>query len=451
VTDAELEADPAEAVRLVAGMVRRGEGGEAFRERRRVLSWSATEAGLLSPSFVEERGTAARIRRGRETLLVARSGTSLDSLREAVREASRRAGTSPFFKALRRPGPPPKHEPSQAEESEEARTAALASALAHAVPDPRGLSLSLVLSHVSVARAVVTPRALHSLGSSSRLEAAGTIVGGGHERPFAFQSPLPFPAAAAALSHALHEATRPVPRFPATEGEADIVFSSSAASVFWHEAVGHPLEAEGPERASVLARVRGAAVAPPGLEVVDDPRRSDLAGGFALDDEGVIARPVTLLHDGHVGDVLTDRRTAAEASNGHGRTSDYRRPPRVRMSNLVVSKGHAKLHDLFAECGTGIFVREISAGSADPESGRFVLVVEHAELLRRGRQAGALTRFALVGDLLVALSNLFPERGDEALPAVGLGLCVKGGDGVAVGGAAPAMLIRGLHVRGARL
>ena len=91
----ELEADPAEAVRLVAGMVRRGEGGEAFREKRRVLAWSATEAGLLSPSFVEERGTAARIRRGRETLLIARSGTSLDSLREAVREASRRSGSSP--------------------------------------------------------------------------------------------------------------------------------------------------------------------------------------------------------------------------------------------------------------------------------------------------------------------------------------------------------------------
>ena len=38
-----------------------GEGGEAFRERRRAIAWSATEAGLQSPSIVEESGTAVRV------------------------------------------------------------------------------------------------------------------------------------------------------------------------------------------------------------------------------------------------------------------------------------------------------------------------------------------------------------------------------------------------------
>jgi hypothetical protein len=92
----ELGEDAAEAVRLVAGMLRRGESGEALRERRTVESWTANEAGLLSPATYEEAGTAVRVRRERESLLVARPGVGPAALREAVRDAARRAGGAPF-------------------------------------------------------------------------------------------------------------------------------------------------------------------------------------------------------------------------------------------------------------------------------------------------------------------------------------------------------------------
>ncbi|HQQ78369.1 MAG TPA: hypothetical protein PLB01_13525, partial [Thermoanaerobaculia bacterium] len=90
--------DAEDAVRIVSGMLRRGEGGEAFRERRRTIAWSATEAGLQSPSIVEESGTAVRVTRGKDSLLVACDGDGPDALREVVREAARRAGGAPFFK-----------------------------------------------------------------------------------------------------------------------------------------------------------------------------------------------------------------------------------------------------------------------------------------------------------------------------------------------------------------
>ena len=58
-----------------------------------------------------------------------------------------------------------------------------------------------------------------------------------------------------------------MPAHRAPEGRVDVVLSPEAASVFWHEAVGHPLEAEGGERTSVLTRVARASVAPPGYFV----------------------------------------------------------------------------------------------------------------------------------------------------------------------------------------
>jgi TldD protein len=439
--------DAEDAVRIVSGLLRRGEGGEAFRERRRRVSWTATEAGLLAPAFAEERGTAVRLRLGRESLLVARDGDGPEALREAVREASRRAGGSPFLKSRGLLYAGAEAEVSSVDE--EGRAAELGAALHRALPDPRGFSLSLTVARVVISRAVVTAREIVSCGTVRRLEASGVLRRANAARPFAFQTSAPWAPALDALARALSDAARPVPAHRAVEGPVDVVFSPGAASVFWHEAVGHPLEAGGGEHGSVLTRVAQAAVAPPGVHVTADPTRGDLPGAYLADDEGTSARPVALLTDGCVDGLVTDRRAAGDASNGHARCGDFRRPPRPRLSNLVVSPGRARGDDLLLACGNGLYVREISAGHADPESGRFTLFVESADLVRRGALGAPLGPFVLTSDVLSALRHLHADNGDVSHPASGLGLCVKGGEGVAVGGASPSILIRGLTaVRG---
>lgn len=441
----DLSRDADDAVRLVRGMLRRGEGGEAFRERRRVLSWTVSEAGLLAPSLSEERGTAVRIRGDRIALLVAREGDGPEALRECVREASRRSGSAPFFKAAQRSTPYPAAPPQGDEDDRFA--ALLSAALARAHPDPRGLGVSLTVSRVTSARLVIGPRGISPCGLAARLAASGTLRRLDTQRPFAFQSSRPLPTALDELAAALSAAARPVPAVPPPVGETDVVLSPAAASVFWHEVVGHALEAEVTDGASALARVTGAAVAPRGLFVRDEPGRTDLPGSYRFDDEGVPGRGVPLLTDGAVGELLTDRTTGGAASNGHGRTSDFRRFPRPRLSNLVVSPGHAPLAELLERCGSGLHVKEISSGGADPESGRFVLAVESAELIRRGRPAAPVSPFVLAGEVLSALSAIDPELGDTAAPGSGLSLCVKAGDPLPVGGAAPAMIVRGLSAR----
>lgn len=447
---AELMRDAADAVKLVSGLLRRGESGEAFRERTRTETWTASESGLLAPALAEESGTAVRIRRAGSFLLVARSGAGAEALRDAVREAGRRAGNAPFFKAHRAAPTAPLPAGPQRPDEEEGRTAALAAAFARALPDPRGLALSVEVSRVVTERTVITSRALLPCGVRTRLVASGTIRRAGSERPFSFQSARPFGEAADALAAALREAARPVSGLPPATGPVDVVFSSSAASVFWHEVVGHALEADAGERGSVLSRVMGAAVAPPGLDIVDDPGRSDLPGAYGVDDEGTLGRAVPLLLGGVVTALLSDRRSGAVDSNGHGRTSSFRRPPRVRMANLVACAGEVSLDELLDRCGDGIYVREVASGSADPESGRFVLLVSAADAVRRGRRGAPLAPFALTGEILSALAAVEEVWGDEVLPATGLSVCVKGGDAVPVGGAAAAILVRGLAARAAR-
>ncbi len=411
------------------------------------MSWSASEAGLLTPSVSEERGTAVRIRSDGGALLFAREGNGPESLREVVRDASRRAGGAPFLKA--RPAAPRRGGGAPAAMAEE-ETALLSSALARALPDPRGLSLELTVSRVSVTRAVITSRSFFPCGTSVRLLATGLVRRTAGTRPFAFQSAAPYPAAVHALALALKAAARPVAATPAPDGPVDVVLAPAAASVFWHEVVGHPLEAEGGARHSALARVAHAAVAPPGLDVTDDPLLPHLPGSYGYDDEGIPARRVSLIENGRVHGFLTDRRTGGDESNGHGRASDYRRPPRPRLSNLTVAPGNSPLEELLERCATGLLVHEIAAGSLEPESGRFLLLVASAESIRRGRTGAPVSPFALSGDALSALRELDQARGDTALPAEGLGLCMKGGEAVPVGGVSPAILLRALRASAGR-
>ncbi len=117
------------------------------------------------------------------------------------------------------------------------------------------------------------------------------------------------------------------------------------------------------------------------------------------------------------------------------------------MANLVASPGTASVEALIARCGSGLFIHRAASGTMDPESGRFVLFVETADVIRRGKRGAAVAGFALTGETLSALAGIESEWGDEASPASGLGRCMKRGDEVAVGAVSPALLVRGLSVR----
>ncbi len=148
-----------------------------------------------------------------------------------------------------------------------------------------------------------------------------------------------------------------------------------------------PLTAQPPASGAVqgtelVARL-GRPVLPSFLGVVDDPtleRDGDraLLGAFVADDEGVPARPVTLVEKGVLKTLLMGRRPRKEiaASNGHARGTGFSAPA-PQIGNLFVRASVARSHEelkqeLIQQAATqglsfGLLVRSLSPGS--PQGG----------------------------------------------------------------------------------
>jgi TldD protein len=123
------------------------------------------------------------------------------------------------------------------------------------------------------------------------------------------------------------------------------ILSGRAAAVFFHEIFGHRIEGHRQKDESegqTFTKAVGTAVLPSFLSVVFDPTRRtldgiDLNGYYTYDDEGVKARPVTVVDNGSLKTFLMSRSPidGVDHSNGHGR-----RQPGLevvsRQSNLIV-------------------------------------------------------------------------------------------------------------------
>ena len=159
-----------------------------------------------------------------------------------------------------------------------------------------------------------------------------------------------------------------------------------AAGVFFHEALGHRLEGErqndNKEGATFKGQI-GKPILPGFLTIVDDPTMRKTASGnvslngyYRYDDEGVTARPVTLVERGVLRNYLKSRTPVkgSPTSNGHGR-ADATLDPIGRMGNTIVRSDrrvpYAKLKQmLLAEIrrqnkAFGLIIADISGGQTN--------------------------------------------------------------------------------------
>jgi TldD protein len=123
------------------------------------------------------------------------------------------------------------------------------------------------------------------------------------------------------------------------------ILSGRAAAVFFHEIFGHRIEGHRQKdegEGQTFTKAVGTPVLPSFLSVLFDPTRKtlgnvELNGYYSYDDEGVKARPVTVIDKGVLKTFLMSRSPiqGVDHSNGHGR-----RQPGLevvsRQSNLIV-------------------------------------------------------------------------------------------------------------------
>jgi predicted Zn-dependent protease len=136
------------------------------------------------------------------------------------------------------------------------------------------------------------------------------------------------------------------------------ILSGRAAGVFFHEIFGHRVEGHrqrSADDAQTFAKRVGQPVLPEFLSVVFDPTRrrrgaTELHGFYQFDDEGVKARPVTVVNKGILQTFLLGRAPLQQfpQSNGHGR-AQAGFVPVSRQSNLVVEADQGVSHERLVE------------------------------------------------------------------------------------------------------
>jgi predicted Zn-dependent protease len=213
-----------------------------------------------------------------------------------------------------------------------------------------------------------------------------------NERDFYGRAPADLPDAAALTGtvDALAEDLRRLLAAPAADPyNGPAILMEEAAGVFFHETIGHRLEGErqqSEQEGRTFKGQVGKPVLPDFLSVIDDPTLTrapgaapPLNGFYRFDDEGVPARPVTLVERGVLRDYLKSRTPilGSPRSNGHGR-AEGTADPIGRMANLVVQSSRrlpmadlkARLLEEVRRQGKpyGLIIRDILGGSTNTAS-----------------------------------------------------------------------------------
>jgi TldD protein len=211
-------------------------------------------------------------------------------------------------------------------------------------------------------------------------------------------------------------------------GRMPVIADGELAGVFVHEALGHACEGDLVMAGeSILEGRLGENIGSKLVTVVDDPTIRGAFGSFPYDDEGVRARPKTLVKGGVLTEFINSRSTASKLGlepNGGCRAQDFSSRPIVRMSNTLLMPGDMRFEELLEGIDMGVYVKGSRGGQVDTAQGSFQFNAQEAYLIEKGRVGPVLKDASLSGSILRTLSDM-DGLGNE-MGRVGVGFCGKG-------------------------
>ena len=244
------------------------------------------------------------------------------------------------------------------------------------------------------------------------------------------------------------------------------ILSGRASGVFFHEILGHRVEGHRQKQVQdgqTFKKKVNERVLPKGFTVAFDPTRrrigeTDLAGAYRFDNEGVQARPVTVVEDGVLKGFLMSRTPIEDfpVSNGHGRKQVGYKPV-ARQSNLFVDVAEQvsrqalkeQLLTLIEEQGKpfGLLFEDIQGGftftgRSLPNSFNVQPIMVY-RIYPDGRQE-LVRGVDLIGTPLATLSRVVAAD-DEV--AVFNGTCGAESGGVPVAAVSPGILVSQIEVQ----
>jgi len=245
------------------------------------------------------------------------------------------------------------------------------------------------------------------------------------------------------------------------------LLSGRASAVFFHEVLGHRLEAQrqrGELEGQTFTKKINEQVLPDFFTVTDDPTRhalggTDLSGWYEYDDEGVPAKPVDVIKDGILKSFLMSRMPVQgfSNSNGHGRAQAGFMPV-GRQGNLIVTSSRTvpesqmrqKLIDEVKKQGKpyGLYFEDIAGGftltQREAPQAFEVIPIMVWRVYSDGRPDELVRGVDIVGTPLAAMNRIVLTGDKEA---VFNGICGAESGSVPVAAVAPSILFSEIEVQ----
>jgi predicted Zn-dependent protease len=164
-------------------------------------------------------------------------------------------------------------------------------------------------------------------------------------------------------------------------------------------------------RTLLTARARPPAAAPAAeplasslFTLIDDPTTAGAYGGFAFDDEGQPAAPLTLVDAGRITARLADLATGASAGAGRGRRPGHLARVAPSSTHLVVLPGNVATSELYDD---GFLLEAGLDAALDPATGQLRIACSRARELKAGAATGRIyPDIELVGSLPAVLAAI---------------------------------------------
>lgn len=197
-----------------------------------------------------------------------------------------------------------------------------------------------------------------------------------------------------------------------------VVIEGGSGGVLWHEACGHPLEAENLAEGSAFTGSFGQVVASPKVTLLDDGSLPGLYGSEAIDDEGLPTRATVLIEKGVLVGCLCGRRGArllGREPTASGRRQSYAFAPVSRMHNTYLAAGEDDEEEMIRSMPRGLFVTRLGGGDSGLE---FSIEVKEAFWVEGGAISHQVRGITLSGNSLEMMKrvdrvgkHLVPEEG----------------------------------------
>jgi len=210
---------------------------------------------------------------------------------------------------------------------------------------------------------------------------------------------------------------------PARSCVVPVVIEGGSGGVLWHEACGHPLEADNvvTGKGEFAGRI-GQRVASPKVTLMDDGSIPGMDGSEAIDDEGNPTRQNLLIENGILRGYLCDRRGARQlgmVATGSGRRQGYSYAPTSRMHNTFLAAGSDDEDEMIRSVPEGLYVKELGGGSGGAD---FSIEVKEAFWIRNGMLTDQVRGITLSGNSLE--NNARVDRvGRKLIPETGGSFC----------------------------